>query len=87
MDLWIREQLFSLGILRRIDEARVRFERLEDASPAYLVRIHLVTPGPDLFVESRDHTLRAAFEKGITQIRSKMAGRIQKRMDRLKLKF
>lgn len=84
---WIKEQTLMLGRTRQIDEARVRLVRSLDSSPAFQVNVHLVTPGPDLFAESRDHTLRAAFAKALAQLRAQIAGRGAKRLRRLKSKF
>jgi ribosome-associated translation inhibitor RaiA len=82
--VWVEQQLRALGTTRQIDEANVRLVRLHDASPAYQVRVHLVTPGPDVFAESRDHTLRAAFTKAMTQLREQITSRATKRLQRLK---
>ena len=84
LDSWVEEQMLALGRARQIDEANVRLERLENASPAYQVNVHLVTPGPDVFAESRDHTLHAAFEKVIKQLREQITSRDTKRLQRLK---
>lgn len=84
LDSWVEEQIFALGRARQIDEANVRLVRLADASPAYQVNVHLVTPGPDVFAESRDHTLRAAFAKAIAQLRKTITSRASKRLQRLK---
>jgi ribosome-associated translation inhibitor RaiA len=83
---WIEKQLRALGTRRQIDEANVRLVRLQNASPAYQVHVHLVTPGPDVFAESRDHTLRAAFVKAIAQLRNQITSRASKRLQRLKSK-
>jgi hypothetical protein len=66
----------------RIDEARVLFERLPDASPPFRVAFHLVTPGPDVMVETTDHTLRAALLKAFAALRDKIAHRNLKRVRR-----
>lgn len=84
MDAWVDKQLRALGATRQIDEANVRLVRLENASPAFQVHVHLVTPGPDVFAESRDHTLRAAFAKAMTQLREQITARATKRLQRLK---
>ena len=84
IDAWMEKQLRTLGATRQIDEANVRLVRLLDASPAYHVHVHLVTPGPDVFAESRDHTLRAAFAKAMTQLREQITRRATKRLQRLK---
>jgi ribosome-associated translation inhibitor RaiA len=61
--------------------------RLENSSPAYQVNVHLVTPGPDVFAESRDHTLRAAFGKVMAELKEKIGGREMKRTKRLRSKL
>jgi len=84
IDAWVEKQLRALGATRQIDEANVRLVRLDDASPAYQVHVHLVTPGPDVFAESRDHTLRAAFAKAMTQLHEQITSRTTRRLQRLK---
>ncbi len=84
LDSWVQRQILSLGQRRQIDEANVRLVRIENASPAFQVHVHLVTPGPDLFAESRDHTLRAAFAKAMTQLREQITSRAARRLQRLK---
>ena len=84
MNAWVEQQLRALGATRQIDEANVRLVRLNEASPAYQVHIHLVTPGPDVFAETRDHTLRAAFAKAMTQLRERIISRAAKRLQRIK---
>jgi len=86
LDSWVEKQILALGHVRQIDEANIRLVRLENASPAYQVHVHLVTPGPDLFAESRDHTPRAAFAKVMKQLRDKLTGRATKQAQRLKIK-
>ena len=84
LDSWIENQIFALGETRQIDEANVHLMRQPDASPAYQVKVHLVTPGPDVFAESRDHTLRAAFAKAMQQLRGTITSRAAKRLHKLK---
>jgi ribosome-associated translation inhibitor RaiA len=86
VDSWVENQIFALGRARQIDEANIRLIRLENASPAYQVNVHLVTPGPDVFAESRDHTLRAAFTKVMAQLREQIALRAGKRLQRMRSK-
>ncbi|MGA7214193.1 MAG: HPF/RaiA family ribosome-associated protein [Terrimicrobiaceae bacterium] len=64
----IEQQLKELGKTRQIDEARVVIERRLEASPPFSVSAHLVTPGPDVFAEAADHTLRAALQKTMDQL-------------------
>lgn len=84
LDSWVERQILVLGAARQIDEANVRLVRLLDASPAYQVHVRLVTPGPDVFAESRDHTLRAAFTKAVVQLREQITSRAGKRLQRIK---
>jgi ribosome-associated translation inhibitor RaiA len=87
LDSWVERHIFALSRARQIDEANVRLERRENASPAYHVSVHLVTPGPDVFAESRDHTLRAAFAKAVRQLRDHISSRTTKRLQRIKTKL
>lgn len=84
LDSWVAKQILALGQARQIDEANVRLVRVKNASPAYQVNVHLVTPGPDVFAESRDHTLRAAFIKALAQLREQITSRTTKRLQRIK---
>jgi ribosome-associated translation inhibitor RaiA len=76
----LKEQLDLLQL--RIDEARVLVERRLEASPAFRVAAHLVTPGPDVFAEGVDHTLRAALQKTIAQLEARIDHRHLKRARR-----
>lgn len=87
LDSWVEKQIFDLSRVRQIDEANVRLARLEDASPAYQVNAHLVTPGPDVYAESRDHTLRAAISKVMAQLREKISDRTAKHLQQMKGKL
>jgi ribosome-associated translation inhibitor RaiA len=84
LDSWVEKQIFTLGRARQIDEANIRLVRLEDASPAYQVNVHLVTPGPDVYAETRDHTLRAAFVKAMAQLKDQITDRATKRLQRIR---
>ncbi len=86
LDSWIENQIFSLQPRLQIDEATVRLAHQHGVSPPYHVRVHLVTPGPDVFAEGNDHTLQAAFEKVMRQLHEKITQRVQKRLQRLKSK-
>ena len=81
---WVGRQMQLLAEQRQIDEANVRLERLPEASPAFHVHMHLVTPGPDVFAETRDHTLQAAIGKAIKHLREQISCRSAKRLQRLK---
>ena len=84
LDLWVEQQILALGRLRLIDEANVKLTRHADSSPAFEVKVHLVTPGPDVFAEGRDHTLRAAFTKVMAQLRDTITSREAKRLRKTK---
>lgn len=84
LDSLIEDRILALQSRLQIDEANVRLECHFEASPAFGVRIHLVTPGPDVFAEGRDHTLRAAVRKAMAQIETKMGHRAAKRLQRLR---
>jgi len=79
LDSWIERQIFALAQLRQIDEANIRLVRHADASPAFHVKVHLVTPGPDVVAEGNDHTMRAAFSKVMVELRNKITTRVTKR--------
>lgn len=84
LDDWVERQILALGECRQIDEANIRLVRIENSSPAYQVSAHLVTPGPDLFAEARDHTPRAAFGKALERLREAISHRDGKRLRRVK---
>jgi len=79
LDSWVEHQILALSRLRQIDEANVKLARHPEISPAYQVKVHLVTPGPDVFAEGNDHTLRAAFTKVMAQLRDTITSREAKR--------
>lgn len=82
LDRFLEERIISLEESLQIDEAKVRLECLWQASPPFLVRIHLITPGPDVMAENRDHTLRAAAEKALEELEHKIRNRQTRRMSR-----
>jgi len=87
LDSWVERQIFALGRLRQIEEANIRLAHYAGTSPAYQVNVHLVTPGPDVFAEGRDHTLRAAFMKVMAGLREQIVSRTKKRLQNLKGKL
>ena len=78
LDTLVEERILALEPLLLIEEAKVRLECSWQESPAFRVGIHLVTPGPDVEAEGRDHTLRAAIEKGIAELEEKIEARSRK---------
>ncbi len=84
LDSLIENQILALQPRLQIEEANVRLEHRFEVSPAYAVRIHLVIPGPDLFVEENDHTLRAAFGKVMQRLNEQITRRSHKRQQKVK---
>ena len=84
LDSWVEEQIILLQPALQIDEANISLARDFDASPAFQVKAHLVTPGPDVLAEGCDHTLQAAFHKVMESLRDKIGGRATKRQKRQK---
>ena len=84
LDSWVEEQIISLQPALHIDEANISLARDDDASPAFQVKAHLVTPGPDVFADGRDHTLQAAFHKLMESLRGKIGSRATRRQKRQK---
>ena len=84
VDTLIEERIMALQPRLQIDEANVRLEHRRESSPAFRVHVQLVTPGPDLLAEGRDHTIRAAIEKVMADLEQKIAFRWFKRSQRIK---
>lgn len=84
LDTAIEDRILDLEKRVRIDEAVVRLERRRELSPAYRVWVHIVTPGPDLFAEAKDYTIRAAFDKALQELNATIDSRALKRTQRIK---
>ena len=84
LDSWVEEQIISLQPALQIDEANISLACNLDASPAFQVKAHLVTPGPDVLAEACDHTLQAAFHKVMDSLRNKIGSRATRRQKRQK---
>jgi ribosome-associated translation inhibitor RaiA len=84
LDSLIENRILALQPRLQIDEANVRLECRFKESPAFSVRVHLVTPGPDVFAKSRGHTIRATIEKVLTQVEAKITNRLEKRRSRVR---
>lgn len=82
LDSLIENRILELGPRLQIDEAHIRLECRFESSPAYGVRIHLVTPGPDVFAEGRDHTIQAAIHKALGEIEARLGHREARRARR-----
>ena len=84
LDSLIEERIIALQPRLQIDEANVRLECRFEESPAFVVRVHLVTPGPDVVAESRDHTIRAAVNKVMAALEEQINQRARKRIRRVR---
>ena len=80
----LEKQLGLFTDIRQIDEALVTLEHRPEASPAYRVALHLVTPGPDFSSEAVDHTLRAALTKAVSDLMDKIQDREINRIRRIR---
>ena len=76
--------ILALQPALKIDEAIVHLDQSSETSPRFRASVHLVTPGPDVLAEGRDHTLLAAINKVITALRDKIAHRALKRLRRIR---
>ncbi len=84
LNLLIERHLDELGRSLQIDEARVVVEHHATASPPFQMSVHLVTPGPDVFAEATDHTLRAALQKTFDLLQAAIEQRQLKRTLRVR---
>jgi len=84
LDSWVEGQIFALRERLQIEEANVRLAHRPETSPAYEVNVHLVTPGPDVFAQGRDHTLQAALGKVLDELKDKLVHRALRRVHRLR---
>ena len=84
LDSLIENRILALQSRLQIDEANVGLECRFEQSPAFTVRVHLVTPGPDVLAERRDHTIHAAIEKVMADVEAKIGNRFAKRRRRIR---
>jgi ribosomal subunit interface protein len=84
LDSQVEERILALQPRLQIDEANVRLERQREASPPFGVRVHLVTPGPDVVAEGHDHTLSAAMDKVMLQLEQKISHRTTRHRERMR---
>ncbi len=78
-DATIENTILALRDLVVIDEARVRLEHHPERAPAYSVRVHLVTPGPDIRAAGADHTIEAAIRKVGADLRRRIEAKVARR--------
>ena len=84
LDSLVEDRIMALQSKLVIEGATVRLEYRHEASPPFKVSVHLVTPGPDVFADGCDHTMRAAIGKAIGGLEEQISSRAQKRLRRLK---
>ena len=84
LDSLVEDRILALQPRLQIDEANVRLECRSEESPAYRVAVHLVTPGPDLLAEGRDHTLRTAIRKALLELEDRFQDREHKSIRRVR---
>lgn len=82
LETLVENLILALAPSLKIDQAIVRIEHSLDSSPAFRTSAHLITPGPDVIAEGRDHTLRAALEKLAAALRDRIEHRELKRQRR-----
>ena len=82
LDENIEDLLLPLGEYCRLDEAEVVIEHRSEQSPAYLARVKVAVPGPDLTVEATDHTPENAYRRAVAEIDRKLRDRKAQRTRR-----
>lgn len=82
IDSAVKKQILALAPLRQIDEAQVQIARDREVSPPYRVNVYLVTPGPDIAAEARDHTFAAALKKVLRIVTDEIQKRAAKQISR-----
>ena len=80
----VENLIIALQPILHIDEAIVRLEQSGEVSPPFRAWVHLVTPGPDVIAEGRDHTLLAAVNKVLAALKGKIGHRTEKRTRRIR---
>lgn len=84
LDSLVEVPIMALQSRLLIEEATVRLEHRHEASPPFRVSVHLVTPGPDVYADGCDHTIRAAVGKAMGGLEAQISSRAQRRLRRLK---
>lgn len=82
LDRWVEQCLRAMLPLVRIEEAKIRLEYRPETSPPYRASGHLAIPGPDLRMETVDHTPQTALAKLMAGLRWQAAQRAARRLRR-----
>jgi len=80
----VEAQLKALEDLTAIATARVTLERRPEATPAFRVSALLQVPGPDFHAEAVDHTLNAALQKTVENLKHQILARLTRRQVKAK---
>lgn len=83
INMLIEKQLFRWAEVYALEKAKVNVERHYTLSPPYRIAVALVLPGPDEFIEARDHTLLAAARKVLKKLEQALKKRQSKSTLRL----
>ena len=81
VDTLIEARILALQPRLHIEEANVQLEYNGKISPPFRVGLHLVVPGPDIIAEGRDHTIRAAIDKVMAEVKRRIAGKALRRAE------
>ena len=79
IDRVIEEKVLALASRHPLHEVSALVERRMEASPRFLVHLHVAVPGPDLRVECADHTVSRALDRVLSLVEHKLAQRVAKR--------
>jgi len=81
-DSWAENRIFALRECLEIEAASVRLAHAPATRPPREGEVHVVTPGPEVFAQGRDHTLHAALGSVRDELQIKSAGRALRRVRR-----
>lgn len=79
LDEKIEEMLLPLAEHCRVDQAEVLIEHRVEESPAYIAKVRVAVPGPDLDVEVADHTPENAYQRAVSEIDRRLHRRLLNR--------
>ena len=82
LDSLVEERLMGFEARLEIEEANVDLAYHHQTSPSFRSRINVVTPGPDILVEAKGHTIIAAFEQAASELDRKLDKRDRNRLQK-----
>lgn len=80
----IENNLHVLGELIPISHAEVELNKQPETTPRFRVSALLAVPGPDIHAVACDHTLRAALQKLVSNLKKQFQRRVARRDLRLR---